>query len=223
MKKPYRAITAVALFSCFFSFMPEIAVGQDSLNHRETLPDSTIGSIISASDTVLVKTAIIKSKKDPAGINCWGTAGIFLIGGFGDLNISKGFSVLTLHAVSNEGKPFNFDSPREPESKEYGLLYGVILTDRKKILNLSISAGVSRMFFKEWVYMGSVTDYYWLTGSTTNTTYEERHSTIYGYPVKVGMMFHGTHFGLGMDILLNHNSIEDYYKFSPHISIGKFR
>ncbi|MDO9026331.1 MAG: hypothetical protein Q7U87_00465 [bacterium] len=193
-------------------FIPCLTFGQDYLSaNAYSVGGGSIARLHVNDETKT--TTDMASKNGGAKINYWVTTGAFLMGGFGDLNINKSFNMLTIHIVGNSGNPFDFDNPgpRKPEWEEYGVLYGIVLTDKNQKINMSFSIGCSRLSYRKEVYID-------LAGE-----YMEQQGVVYGYPVIAGLLYHGKYFGVGFNVLFNHNEIEDFCKFSPCISIGKLR
>lgn len=227
MKKQYLAISAAALFSCLLAFVPNMAVGQDSLQVGEIAGDSA--------NTIVKEQSLPDSSERPAGkikprennINYWGTIGGSLTGKFGEINLDVNKNLFSAHYLEYQkwteiSFDYSYEKP-EPVYKELGLLYGRILTDSKRRFYISVSAGISRIVVKDWEVVLVEQRDSWLSGPYTYIEYGDYEYTITGYPVKCKIMLCGKYFGVGLDLMANMNP--DAYSTAAelHISIGKLK
>jgi len=204
MEKTRRAITAVALFSCLFVFVPNIAFGQDSLRTVETARDSSITNI--NLDVVTDSSLLPSEKTKPRGtnVNYWGTAGGTLVGWYGefDLNINKQiFSVQYTDFIDKYSSDWDNPGPHVPSRKELGILYGRILTKKQRKFYSTLSAGISRLAFSE----------------------SNNNEIVYGCPMKCEIMYRGKYVGMGVSVTTNINSESSDLIGYYIVSIGRLK
>lgn len=169
--------------------------------------DSTQINVYTTLDTNSIKPLNDSLKSENLKFNVWGTVGVCVIGGMGELNLRHNKNIYSFQYIDNRGgwgddSDFLGASTKStPDSKEYGLLYGRILTGDARNFYSSISAGISRMYFS----------------STYHT------DIVYGYPVKFKMMYRSKYFGIGTDVIVNFNNCNNYFTIMYHISLGKLK
>jgi len=227
IEKTRRAITAVALFSCLFVFVPNMAFGQDSLQTVGTVRDSTIPSINVAPVTGRSLLPPEKAKPREINVNIWGTAGGSLTGRFGEINVAVNKNLFSVHYLEYEKwRDFSFDytyEKPEPVYKESGLFYGRILTNNKSILYCSVSTGISRIVVKDWEVALVEQRDSWLSGSYTYIEYSDYEHTIIGLPVKCKIMLRARSVGIGLDLMANINPNAYSTAAALHLSFGKLK
>lgn len=205
--------------------VPCISHGQDSLGINKTCNDSIPINVYPNMDTNKIKP--LKDTLKPGGtkVNVWGTVGLNVTGGLVGLNISRNKNLYSIHYLQyqyyNSSELFSGGTP-DPQYKEVGLLYGIILTGSKRKFYSSIAAGISHMIVKEWVQVGVIpADPFW--GTPASAVYEDRVHSIYGVPVKYEIMYRRKYFGIGLDLIANINSNNNYMDLKFHVSLGKLK
>jgi hypothetical protein len=204
-----------------------MALGQDSPQATGIASDSTAIMMkekpVTDNPAQLADTGSLRKTNN----NYWGTVGGSLSGKLGEINVDVNKNLFSAHYLEYKkwteiSFDYSYEKP-EPVYKELGLLYGRILTDRKRRFYFSVSAGISRIVVKDWEVVLVEQRDSWLSGPYTYIEYGDYEHTIIGYPVKCKIMLCGKFLGVGLDLMANMNPDAYSTAAALHISFGKLR